>query len=304
MNCLQLNIMNSEPEYETYGAYKKRVISLLVKNRTWMEDGVYKYKGVDIAKEYILPLDNGQNNAINRALAIEKYLHFDCKKCLGDRLIGLHQYAHHLTSSQQLCMKFFSELIDVGRCATEEMVAFMKNAFGISIHAGAKCDFEYSDESRPYQFDADKNGVIREGPGFYEGTSFDFHIEDGDTEVFFEIKFTEQGFKKEKDDERHIAKAQRYLDIESVPRFLRDIVKTPAEFLEQYQIYRNVIRATNNNKYVVFITDGNNPATMKDVEFIKKFRHPQNVIFKTWQEIIDDYPFELPFQLKAIQDYE
>ena len=39
-----------------------------------------------------------------------------------------------------------------------------------------------------------------------EGTNFDFHISDGDKEYFFEIKFTENGFGKASNDDRHSQK--------------------------------------------------------------------------------------------------
>lgn len=234
----------------------------------------------------------------NRAASIYKYMGLDCKKCLGERLTGLHQYAHHLTSSQQLCMKFFSELIDNNGQATNQMILFIKDALGIDIHKGSECKFEYAEKIEPYKFDVDKDGKRIVG---YEGTYFDFHIQDGEVEVYFEIKFTEEGFAKEKADIRHKAKAKEYLKI--APQFLREIVSEPIAFLKHYQVFRNIIRAKDKNKYIVFITDGNNPATNHDKKLMEELHLPKTVIFKTWQELTAFYPFELPFQLKAIQKY-
>ena len=202
-------------------------------------------------------------------------------------------------------MKFFSELIDENRCATEAMVNFIKNTLEIYIHVGAICEFEHTESSNPdYQFTLDKNGELIERAGVYEGTSFDFYIKDNSVEIFFEIKFTEHGFKKEKGDP-HKKKAQRYL--KTAPDFLKKKINDSSEeFLKQYQIYRNIIRAQDSNKYVVFITDANNPATNEDYEIMKKLKLPLYIKFKTWQELIsnpNNYPFELPLQLKAMQDY-
>ena len=79
----------------------------------------------------------------------------------------------------------------------------------------------------------------------------------------------------------------------------------PLAFLNHYQIYRNIIRVTDSNKYVVFIADENNPATNVETErgIIEAYK-ANNVRFITWQEIIEvakDLSIDLPFQLKAIK---
>lgn len=291
----------------SYNHYKEKIIELLVKNPTW-EDGIWKCKGKETPKKHILPLRNKINNSVNRAEAIKQYLGFDCAPYFPTNFAGLHQYAHHLTSSQTLCLQFFSKLIDSKSCATKEMVCFIKKAFGIDIHVGAECHFEYTERKNPtYMFDSDKDGNLVKAKGKYEGTSFDFHIKDKESpiEIYFEIKFTEDGFKKEKEDPRHLAKASEYLRI--APEFLKDKVATPQDFLKQYQIYRNIIRATDSNKYVVFISDENNPATKADIDMMDDFGLPQNILFKTWQQLIPEYmeyPYELPLPLKAIQKFK
>lgn len=296
--------MDSIKKNKTYKEYKEKVIKLLVENRTWKENGVWKHKGKITPKSHILPLRDNINSPKNRAEAIKKCIDFDCTPYFSKGFRGLHPYAHHLTSSQSLCLQFFANLIDQNLCATEGMVEFIKKGFGIDIHVGATCTFEYVEKIQPYLFDADKDGNIIPG---YEGTSFDFHIKDDMVEIYFEIKFTEQGFKKEKSDQRHLAKARRYLDPKVAPQFLRNLLSEPQDFLNQYQIYRNIIRAKENSeKYVVFISDGNNPETNSDKEMMENLNLPKNVMFKTWQELTtrELYPFELPFQLKAIQNYK
>lgn len=284
----------------SYSKYYTKTLQCLTAEKEW-ENGVYKHRGQLLSKSHVLPLEDDENTLEHRIASLQNYIGLDCRKCLGERLGELHQYAHHLTSSQQLCMKFFSVLIDDNRLATEAMVVFIKNSFGIDIHIGAKCEFEYKEKIEPYLFDVDKDGNVIGG---YEGTSFDFHIQDVDVEIYFEIKFTEKGFNKEKADGRHEVKAAEYCRI--APQFFREIVKEPEEFLKQYQIYRNIIRVTDNGKYVVFISDGNNPATNQDILEVKQLDLPVNIQFKTWQELVlpELYPFELPFQLKAIQNYK
>jgi len=273
---------------ESYKTYKADILERLVAaaGKTW-NDGVWAPTGNSV--EHILPLI-GENTKANRAKAIEKYLHFDCKRCLPENLKGLHQYAHHLNSSQLLCMMFFSQMLDNERKATEQMVKFVNDTFHISIKVGAECSFEYTEKCEPYIFN-----VL--GKKEYEGTSFDFHIKDGDTEIFFEIKLTEQGFGKADDNSRHQAKAKQYVKL--LPTSYKNV--TPDMLLDNYQIFRNVIRARNIIAHVIFITDSDNPITRNDAEnFEERFGKQPNVHFVTWQEIAPEYPFELPFQLKAM----
>ena len=96
--------MSEKTKNESYSAYKERVLAKLVKQiKTWEGNGVYKRNG-DNPKAHILPL-SGENTRENRAKAIKEYLGFDCKPFL-EGLTGLHQYAHHLNSSQTACLMF------------------------------------------------------------------------------------------------------------------------------------------------------------------------------------------------------
>lgn len=295
--------MSSDKKEVKYADYKEGVMKRLADGRTWEKCGVWVRDGKCTEKPYILPLKDEKNNPENRAEAIKHYLNFDCTPYLskGNALVGLHQYAHHLNSSQLLCLMFFSKLIDRDSCATKDTVEFMKKAFHIDIHVGAKCDFEYKESK------ADKYRFVINRKREYEGTSFDFHIVDGDVEVFFEIKFTEDGFGNAENDDRHRCKAAQYKEL--LPQSLKDKVEVE-DIMKYYQLFRNIIRADNENKYVVFITDGNNPSTKAEADkdkdgFMKKFGKYldlNHVKFKTWQDLGNNFPkhTELPFQFKAI----
>ena len=206
----------------------------------------------------------------------------------------MHQHAHHLNSSQLLCMMFFSNLIDEKHRINNSMISFVKDILGINISQNAYCSFEHTEKREPYIF---KVG----GKDEYEGTSFDFYIVDGGTEIFFEIKFTENGFGKAKDDTRHDEKIAQYKKL--LPSYLSH-TPSDSEFRNHYQLFRNIIRS-GENKYVVFITDGNNPSTEKEKDnFQKSFGKSENVKFITWQDIKKStnafYPCQLPYQFKAI----
>lgn len=287
--------MKTKEPSVSYSTYKENVLEKLTNNKNW-DCGVWKKNGTCVPKKHIFPLKDQQNNSKNRAQAIKKYLGFDCKPYFPSGFRGLHQYAHHINSSQTLCVMFFSKLIrinpeDQNLNATDDLVRFMKKAFNITIHEGAKCYFEYK------EVDIEKYTFNVLGKKEYEGTSFDFHIKDADVEVYFEIKFTEDGFKKENTttDERHRCKANQYVGI--LPSYLKNKVNED-DFLRNYQIFRNIIRAEDENKYVIFITDGNNPHTNKDItnffNSFGKYIESSHIQFKTWQELINIYPYYLP----------
>ena len=296
-------------KYKHYRAKMEQLLPVAV-GKNW-QDGVWKYTQKDkstnskeskeVFKSHILPLKNNENTSKNRANAINSLLGINCVRLLRGKLGDLHQYAHHLNSSQLLCMEFFSNLIDENLRANNSLVLFMKKVFGIEIHEGAECQFEYTERRKPYMFKL-------AGKYEYEGTSFDFHIKDGDVEVYFEIKFTENGFGKAKNDERHLEKVTQYKKLLSVHPNCEVGLQ---EFLENYQLLRNVIRANNRNKSVIFITDANNEATNKGIKsFLKLFGKHENVKFITWQEIrkifeVEEiYPGQLPYQFAAMANYE
>lgn len=200
-------------------------------------------------------------------------------------------------------MMFFSQLIGAESKATSKMVKFINDAFGIKIDEGAQCQFEYTEYHAPYIFAVPKTDDISDIIWEYEGTSFDFHISDAKTEIYFEIKLTEYGFGKAKNDKRHRVKAEQYIQL--LPTLKKEV--TIEDFLDYYQIFRNVCRAKNKNAYVIFISDGSNPRTELEKEcFDIQFGTPTNVQFATWQSLSQIYTncnCNLPFQLKALQPF-
>lgn len=290
--------MNLNNNCIKYADYKKEIMKCLADSKTWEQNGFWERNGKRTEKAHILPLNGNPNNAINRADAIKRFLGFDCTPYFPNGFVGLHQYAHHINSSQLLCLMYFSNLINNQFKATQELIDFMKKAFNIVITTEAKCHFEYKEKNvNKYIFDIF-------GEKEYEGTSFDFHIKDKDVEIFFEIKFTEDGFGNAKKDTngRHECKAKKYVEL--LPESLKRITTTD-DILKYYQLFRNIIRAEDKSKYVIFITDQNNPSTNKEIYEFKnkfgKFIDSKRVIFETWQNLNKTNPIaKLPFQFKAM----
>lgn len=224
-------------------------------------------------KHYGHILDYDEDKA--RAAFIEKY-----NLLPGLRFDGfispekIHKCAHHLNSSQVLCYNFFRPMLNDDHTPKQELIALLKEQC-VSILTKARCDFEYVGY-----------------PDFKEeGTEFDFHIADGDSEVFFEIKYTEDGFGGAKDDDRHKEKfGSTYSKMLKKCQCLKDNNPSPEDFFRSYQLYRNVLRITDKHKYAVFITAKGNAKTYIQLEsFLKNINdeYKGNVIVLYWEDLIE-----------------
>lgn len=278
----------------SYDNYRKKVLEILSLTARQNEDfGPGSLQGVTKDRyRHILPLKDGINNRESRVKAIKDYL----KISIENRFLpkrtkvqkeSLHPYIHHLNSSQLLCYMVFRSLIDADGHPKKELIDLLKS-LEINISTNSECRFEYSD------------GMFWKEQNEAEGTSFDFYIRDDDNEFFFEIKFTENGFGKAQDDTRHLAKIKDlYLPQinQSVDtRIVRD----------NYQLFRNTIRANAPEKTVIFITDKNNPATQRDIANFKKsyLTGCKGVVrFLTWQDIATYWPTNIatPFQFECFK---
>lgn len=207
---------------------------------------------------------------------------YNVLKCLKgvDFLIekDLHRYAHHLNSSQLMCYNFFRPYIIKEGSKTspnDALIDLLSNYIAINQSDDAECHFEY----------------VQGGEYEGEDTNFDFYLKSDETEVFFEIKYTEAGFGKCEKDDRHKDKFERIYNglIKKCPA-IKDSITFNDEFCKNYQLFRNSIRATGKNKYVIFIYDENNQYCKDQLdEFLKKYitddYKNMNIIGITWQDL-------------------
>ncbi|MDE7462967.1 MAG: hypothetical protein K2M88_07390 [Muribaculaceae bacterium] len=283
---------------KSYKEYRKDIIDILAKEvQEVLRDGKEIAPGNWQGKTgdqytHILPLDGGKNTKAARRNAIHKYIGIEIDDKFLSKKGSLHQYAHHLNSSQLLCYMVFRPLLTDGYHPTKDMKTLLSSITknltnNINISEEAECEFEYSDhmmwkqESKP------------------EGTSFDFYISDNGHEYFFEIKFTEHGFGKAKKDDEHERKFED-IYLKKIEDVLNKKV-TLDEGLKYYQLFRNIIRGDSDKKTIVLITDDNNPSTKSELERFKKEYMTDskvNIINLTWQEIYEQWPENVkrPFQ--------
>lgn len=242
-----------------------------------IEGGVFKSKS---GYSHILPLDTYTDGERKDAIinAIEKYDVLTDNVKLNLTVFPkkeLHTLANHLTSSQILCYNFFRLFIPEELCnsrrmkITRELRDWLQKSFPCipAMSESAICEFEYKYKDE-------------------EGTSFDFCIHDDITTVLFEIKYTENGFGKASNDERHINK---FTDVYSKLLSLQNTVCKAVpqkEFFSDYQLFRNVLR-TSENVYAVVIYPKNNTACRNEYEnFLKSkwLKHPERLKRITWEE--------------------
>lgn len=151
-----------------------------------------------------------------------------------------HRFAHHLTSSQVMCYNFFRPLIGEDRKPSDDLVTILAENGIVLTEGYDTCAFETANKQ--------------------DNTSYDMTI----GPVTFEIKFTENGFGTAKDDDRHKKK------FESVYKVMLDkcqcLISYPErkEFLQSYQLYRNVLHIDNKSKFAVFVFPKGNVKCMRE----------------------------------------
>lgn len=264
----------------TYKPKKRRHMNYSESRRKHLEE---------YAKKHNLPIGGTFNNngtlyghilkcnKENQVDIIEKYNLTDGLTFKGFIPIDkVHRCAHHLNSSQVLCYNYFRPMVNDDHTPKPELIKLMKE-HGISISEKARCDFEY-DSYLDYKD---------------EGTVYDFHIKDGETEVFFEIKYTEDGFHKPANNKSHRLKYDStYHEMLKKCQCLKNKEIRYEDFLESYQLFRNVLRITNKKRYTLFVIAEGNHKIYEDIKsfysnYIKD-SYQENVRALCWEDLIEE----------------
>ena len=193
-----------------------------------------------------------------------------------DMLAKPHTDAHHLNSSQILCYNFFRPLITNDGKATAELVSLL-GKYGIAITNNATCQFEYTDKIE-------------------DRTQFDFYIKEGEIEVFFEIKYTEDYFGGASSSDSAKRQYMNWYEVQftqqqclkEVPADCEDFI---ANYTQHYQLYRNAIRITDKNKHLVLLYPKENENVEKEAQLFYDQKindnYKENVHLVHWENIVD-----------------
>ena len=226
------------------GDYKRDKLSIEENGKWWLNKKENSY----VTHGHILPVtdDDTSNqkyhmNNIRKQNILPTYRN-RCWSYINKEKIKFHQFFHHLNSSQAMCLNFFypftencslrSSIVSVIQSKCLEKIA-VKNPNLFSII------FEYKSPLDAYQSQIP--------------TNFDLCISDESTKLFFEVKYTEEGFggiDKHKM-ARYKEKYQKlYYDLAA--HVILDKWNTFENFIKHYQIMRNLVHV-NEKSFVIFL---------------------------------------------------
>ena len=204
--------------------------------------------------DHILPIDDIEKNIISS-------IRTDFWSYKKDANIKLHQYFHHLNSSQALCFNLFFPLFYYDK---ELLNYVLSDLMEIKNGKIIKCEFEKIIDSKEF-------------------TNFDFYIEHEDNRrTLFEIKYTEKKFVTTTGSNGHSSKYEKIykpkLEMILKPEFLnQDFV------FSNYQIVRN-LSYLNENTTIVFLfpkanTDLQNTEKLISEIILSKYLEQVKIIY-------------------------
>lgn len=256
-----------------YTEFKQLVIKNMPENPI---PGLWQHKGQP--RPHIL---GNPSSPKEKAELINKYSLLPNVPPIDCHTIHLHQYAHHLNSSQVMCFNFFRPLIDNFDGKMYRPKDSLLNLIGIELDHkidphSAVCNFEYIDDKK-------------------ENTNFDFYFRQEDIEVFFEIKYTEEEFsRKSSAKNSHVQYESIYKPMieQAKDIFIEGAINEKDFNTKYYQLARNAIRAISSEKHVFFICPKNHE---KLVQQFKEFSAScltedgkKRVSLITWEKIVKD----------------
>lgn len=260
-----------------YEQYKELVINNMPENPI---PGLWQSKGAP--RKHIL---GNPSTPEDRAKLINKYSLLPNVPPIDCKTIHLHQFAHHLNSSQIMCYNFFRPLMRSYDNNTHmykpssKLIKLVGELIGKSIETplneqDLECNFEYIQPNT-------------------DTTNFDFYIRCGEIEVFFEIKYTEKKFEKKKKTHKTASLYDNvYKDLICKSQWIfKGTTITCCDFYTDYQLSRNAIRAIDKNKYVVFVCPRAHKTLINQFNNFKS-RHlnsngEQQVKLISWEDIMD-----------------
>lgn len=194
--------------------------------------------------------------------------------------ITLHSRFHHLNSPQAMCLNFFAPIIN----------SPMLNV--ILPDDLAASGYKIMAETAVFEMPSTLDNVRDEIP-----TTFDFFVQAKSQEekianLYVVIKYTETGFGKAKNDEKHTTRIKKlYLPLARSSQTVNPDYLNIEQFSRNYKLMRNLVPIAPNS-YVIFIYPGNNLPVEKEVIkawlLILKPDAAKYLHFRNWEKLIAD----------------
>ena len=256
-----------------YDKFRSIVLEKIVHEFENPDPGLFRGHG-----PYDHIISNPKDSKDRERIVNEYLLLPDVPKIQGE--IKLHPDAHHMNSSQIMCYNFFRPLLKEYNKnkkdykPSDELVDLVGKIIDTPLeNKNSSCKFEYIQPNT-------------------DTTNFDFYLKCGDVEVFFEIKYTEKEFAKKKvtpDSELQYEKVYKPM-ISKAEHIFKDKTISASDFLKNFQLLRNAIRAIDNNKYVVFICPRAHDNLVNQYnKFKEQFLSPkgeEHVKLVTWESLL------------------
>lgn len=195
-------------------SYRERLLAHLVEYKHSTlgihQPGVFNYRGKDVLRDHILPIEHADLNLLPLARELEpsfmsRNLH-----------VSRHRNFHHLNSSQAFAFNLFLPFFD----QSEDGATVLLRAFG---QTGSLTDWELE-------------AVLRVD----EGTNIDaLWVTDDGTSTICEVKLSESEFGRASDDDRHRSKLETVYKPVLINHVDKQLLQARA-FFEVYQVLRNV----------------------------------------------------------------
>lgn len=256
-----------------YDKFRSTVLEKIVREFDNPDPGLFRGHG-----PYDHIISNPKDSKDRERIVNEYLLLPDVPKIQGE--IKLHPDAHHMNSSQIMCYNFFRPLLKEynknkkDHKPSDELVDLVGKIIDTPLeNKNSSCKFEYIQPNT-------------------DTTNFDFYLKCSDVEVFFEIKYTEKEFAKKKvtpDSELQYEKVYKPM-ISKAEHIFKDKTISASDFLKNFQLLRNAIRAIDNNKYVVFICPRAHDNLVNQYnKFKEQFLSPkgeEHVKLVTWESLL------------------
>jgi len=240
--------------------YKEEVMQIKGK-------GVYKHRGRNLQYDHILPEDLKRHNIL------ESFRN-DFWDYAKPARISLHRDFSHLNSSQAACFNFFYPLLK------QHKLDIITNMLGLS----GEIDYDTITFEKVSELEDTVSTRTR----------FDFYMQlKTGVKIFFEIKYSENGFGKATKDDAHMKKFSNvYFPLirnrDEFKETLTDLEMAKGYFLENYQILRNIVHI-DKNSYVVFIYPEHNIKIGEEIKSIRKEAIKESwanhCVVTTWEKV-------------------
>jgi restriction endonuclease-like protein len=219
--------------------YKETVLGITV-------PGIYRHRGRDISCRHILPrTERWQNILAPIRPDVQAYLRTRPE-------IKLHRYFHHLNSSQAFALNLFFPYFDAG----PDNAGILLAALG---QEGTVKEDDWKIEDVP---DKDEKSNIDVTWTSTLGTR-----------TLCEVKLTESGFGKAKDDRHHLEKLRRLYEPRLHDRVDPELLR-PKHFFHNYQILRNIwhLAAAEASRLIFLLPQANADSWRAVTEILPRLR--------------------------------